>query len=208
MKTIKQIVVVLFNFGINLLFKYPLLVLSAAAVFVAAVGIGAFLIIGSITGGGEAEAGGHKTPGSGEADVIKPDTDNIINDVVEYNGSPLVYEPRGEGLCIVVGYYDIPGDGHLYIPKYAPSGERVIGIANSAFDGCEELKYISLPDSLEFIDSYAFHGCCSLSGIYYQGSVDQWNEIIKYSEGNSAVASVVEKDRIYYNDPIAGSPGK
>ena len=44
-------------------------------------------------------------------------------------------------------------------------GEGVLGLGDRAFDGCAALETVSLPDSLEWIGSYVFRGCDSLSEI-------------------------------------------
>ena len=56
-------------------------------------------------------------------------------------------------------------DGVCYIEEYA-------------FDGCTNLMYIEIPNSIKEIRHYTFFSCSTLTDIYYTGSEEQWNLII------------------------------
>lgn len=47
--------------------------------------------------------------------------------------------------------------------------KTVDGIGAHAFDGCKQLEYVSLPESVSEIGTSAFDGCTSLSGVMIEG---------------------------------------
>lgn len=58
-----------------------------------------------------------------------------------------------------------------------PSGVGSIGYR--AFWGCNGLTSVTIPNSVCFINREAFNDCSSLKNVYYDGSENQWNSIIK-----------------------------
>lgn len=54
-----------------------------------------------------------------------------------------------------------------------------VGIADHALGYMRNLKTITLPSSVKHIDSMAFLGCTNLKNIYYNGTDDGWNAIVK-----------------------------
>lgn len=57
--------------------------------------------------------------------------------------------------------------------------DGTVGIADHALGYMRNLKTISLPSSVKHIDSMAFLGCTNLKNIYYNGTDDGWNAIVK-----------------------------
>lgn len=51
-------------------------------------------------------------------------------------------------------------------------------IGDSAFEGCTSLTNVTIGDSVTSIGNYAFYGCTSLTSINYEGTVEQWNNIV------------------------------
>jgi hypothetical protein len=49
-------------------------------------------------------------------------------------------------------------------------GEKVVGITQSAFNGCESLKRVTIPNTVTEIQSRAFAGCTSLKKVKIYGS--------------------------------------
>ena len=73
-----------------------------------------------------------------------------------------------------------------------PADGSVTSIGESAFDDCVNLKSITIPDSVTYIDFCAFEYCSSLETIYYRGSKAEWNEIeIGVSNGNLLNANII-----------------
>ena len=53
------------------------------------------------------------------------------------------------------------------------------------------VKYVRLPQSIKSIGRRAFFRCSELTAIYYDGTVEQWHEIIKKSEWNAETGDYV-----------------
>lgn len=83
-------------------------------------------------------------------------------------------------------------NGIVYIGKvaYAYRGNKAditdieikddtVGIADHALGYMRNLKKITLPASVKHIDSMALLGCTNLKNIYYNGTDDGWNAIVK-----------------------------
>ena len=60
----------------------------------------------------------------------------------------------------------------------------VTSIGRWAFAYCSELATITIPNSVTRIGDYAFVNCSSLKTIYYKGTEEEWNAIIKGSDWN------------------------
>ena len=61
--------------------------------------------------------------------------------------------------------YIIPGNG------------IVTSIGDSAFENCENLSSIKIPNGIASIGAYAFDGCYSLTDVYYDGTEEDWDKI-------------------------------
>ena len=57
--------------------------------------------------------------------------------------------------------------------------DGTVGIADHALGYMRNIKTITLPSSVKHIDSMAFLGCTNLKNIYYNGTDDGWNAIVK-----------------------------
>lgn len=57
-----------------------------------------------------------------------------------------------------------------------PEGVRVL--ASKAFQFCSALKKVYLPSTLIDVDMRAFGKCESLEEVFYQGSEEQWEQIM------------------------------
>jgi hypothetical protein len=74
----------------------------------------------------------------------------------------VMYQSNGDGTCIIVDCDDDRAQGFLTIGEYSPDGDLVVGVGNSAFDGCRYMEGLSLPATIRFIGDHAFSGCYSL----------------------------------------------
>ena len=63
----------------------------------------------------------------------------------------------------------------------------VIKIDSYAFSGCSGLTSVTIPDSVTEIGPSAFRGCTKLTSIEYNGTINQWKEIIKYNSWDENV---------------------
>lgn len=58
-------------------------------------------------------------------------------------------------------------------------GNSLTSISWGVFDGCKGLVSVTIGTGVTNIESYAFDDCSSLKTIYYKGTKEQWNAIIK-----------------------------
>jgi hypothetical protein len=52
-------------------------------------------------------------------------------------------------------------------------------IESGAFVECFSLSSITIPNSVKYIGDWVFDSCSSLSSIYFRGTKQQWNSVIK-----------------------------
>ena len=93
-----------------------------------------------------------------------------------YEGKTLVYwiVSETDKTCTVVKDWDRTIDGDLVIPSVANDGTAdysVIAIDKGAFDGCEGLTSVIIPNSVVKIDDIAFQRCSGLETIEIPTSV-------------------------------------
>lgn len=93
----------------------------------------------------------------------------------------------GEGLEFieVTGGYAVSGIGtctnaRITIPKEY-NGQPVIGIADSAFEGCKDITHIIIPDTVTSIGKRAFFNCTSLKKIALPDSLSNIEEYAFYN---------------------------
>ena len=75
----------------------------------------------------------------------------------------------------------------LYSHAFARCSQlNTINIPNSVesieyycFVNCESLQYIYIPSSVKNFGYHVFYGCTSLNTIIYEGTVSQWNALIR-----------------------------
>lgn len=63
--------------------------------------------------------------------------------------------------------------------------EGVTIIDDYGFQGCSNLAAITIPESVRAIGNFAFQSCRSLANVYFRGTEEQWNAIIKAASWNS-----------------------
>lgn len=69
-------------------------------------------------------------------------------------------------------------------------------IPTGAFAGCTNLKRITIPGKIKSIGEGTFAGCIHLEDIYYEGTMEEWNNI----------DIVHHKHEIEFGDTAPGSP--
>lgn len=80
-------------------------------------------------------------------------------------------------------------------------------IGNSSFAYCHNLERIVLPNSLKVIGDEAFCFCSSLSEIRFEGTKEEWNNIVKGKDWSYGVSALcvqckdgdVEVEQLYFN---------
>ncbi len=64
-------------------------------------------------------------------------------------------------------------------------GSGVTTIPQNAFYSCQNLKYVCLPKELLYIRNDAFNDCPNIEKVFYAGSEDEWNNILKYNRNEN-----------------------
>ena len=75
----------------------------------------------------------------------------------------------------------VGGKEFLYTIYYGNSltdQSEVTAISKGAFAGWVYLKSVMIPMNITSIGEYAFFGCPNLKDVYYDGSKEDWNEIL------------------------------
>ncbi len=88
----------------------------------------------------------------------------------------LAYSDNGDGTCTITGIGTCT-DTVVRIPETI-DGLRVTSIGDYAFCYCASLTSIEMPDSVTIIKDHAFYGCTSLADVYFNGSFEQWYDIL------------------------------
>jgi hypothetical protein len=55
--------------------------------------------------------------------------------------------------------------------------DSITKLENNVFAGCTNLTSVTIPDSVTDIEAGAFYACSSLVDIYFEGTIEQWNDI-------------------------------
>lgn len=130
------------------------------------------------------------------------DNDPLLKATVHFNSTGQDTPEQDSGKCgdnltwtIKDGTLTISGTGDMYDysfifiqQNYAPWNgmpintvvlqEGVTSIGNVAFNNCDNLTSITIPNSITRIGDGAFLNCIHLTDIYYDGSEDQWKDLI------------------------------
>ena len=101
--------------------------------------------------------------------------------------------------AFVIGQYNSEDTSSNLIIADTYGGLPVTSIAAGAFNNCKNLIEIMIPESISEIEAHTFDSCTSLRTIYFEGTQEQWNEIVK----EDIPASIT----VYYNHKYAHSMG-
>ncbi|MBR2476608.1 MAG: leucine-rich repeat domain-containing protein [Clostridia bacterium] len=64
-------------------------------------------------------------------------------------------------------------------------GNSVELITENAFYGCKNLKIVAISANIKYIRNDAFNGCNNIETVYYEGSEEEWNEILFYNRNEN-----------------------
>lgn len=59
--------------------------------------------------------------------------------------------------------------------------EGIKSIGTYAFKDCKNLVSVTIPSSLTYISAGAFYNCQNLKTVIYEGTKEQWEEVIRNS---------------------------
>lgn len=109
------------------------------------------------------------------ATVVNAQTDEIV---WEYNDADQTATVISKERWHKHGDEDVYGNCHCYqgnvvIPEKAPNGYTVTGIGEQAFNGCDGLTAVTLPNTLKYIGELAFQLCTNLKEISIPASVER-----------------------------------
>jgi hypothetical protein len=118
-----------------------------------------------------------------EAINISPDSvyyKSIEGNIYTYDGASIVYYAPGKS------------DESFKIPEGATT------ICTNSFMNAKRLTSIEIPNSITEINYYAFCDCTSLKTIIYEGTMDEWNAIVKgsYWHYNTPIAEIQCSDGV------------
>ena len=85
-------------------------------------------------------------------------------------------------------------NGELVTDLIIPDSVKSIGVR--AFQLCTSLTSVTIPSSVTSIGDYAFSGCTSLASVTFEGTVAEWNAVVKdsYWKEYSSLGAVVCSD--------------
>ena len=132
---------------------------------------------------------------------------NNINGVctvckVELSSEGLEYILSGDGAYYIVSGIGTCKDTDIVIPSIYDA-LPVTSIGDYAFRNCTSLTSITIPASVTGIGFDAFRWCTSLASINFEGTIEQWNAIIKASDWNSVTGDYI----IYCTDGTIAKDG-
>lgn len=132
----------------------------------------------------------------GDDTIIKPVESTERSTYPPTSPKSLEFQSIGSGQCVVLSIGGFSGE-ELEIPSKSPDGEEVVGIASGAFEGCDSLISISIPNTVVTIGDGVFKGCSSLVLI----SVDSANSKFASSGGilfskNKSILICYPPDRV------------
>ena len=115
------------------------------------------------------------------------------NSIIPADGSVTYISNHAFSGCSGLTSVTIP-DSVTYISNHAFSGctgltsviipDSVTYISNHAFLGCTGLTSVTIPDSVTSIGDSAFSGCTGLTSVTFEGTVAEWNAIVKDGDWN------------------------
>ena len=82
----------------------------------------------------------------------------------------LAFTSNGDGTCYVSGIGSCR-DTEIVIPPTSPDGYAVTGIGEDAFNDCNLITSVVIPDGVTYIGAYAFTFCYALSNVVIPDSV-------------------------------------
>ena len=67
----------------------------------------------------------------------------------------------------------------------------MIDTYSATFRNCTSLVSVTIPNTIELINTYVFENCTSLTIINYEGTIEEWNSIEKSGFWNNNTGSYI-----------------
>lgn len=87
----------------------------------------------------------------------------------------LKYKRLGDGKCTLMSIGRCK-DKEIIIPPNAPFYGEVVSISNNAFQKQEQIKTVTLPDTIKSIGAYAFYHCANLTSVHLPNHLQELGE--------------------------------
>ena len=132
---------------------------------------------------------------------LQKSNDNLMwkldeNKILTINGTGEMY---GYGLLFdIETMHNVnasPWGDYCHDIKSIILNDGITSIGIYAFYDCTNLISVSIPDSVNRIEQFAFSGCLELKDVYYSGTEDTW-KTVSIDVGNDALTNAT----IHYND--------
>lgn len=94
-----------------------------------------------------------------------------------------------EGLYDGNSYEKVQIPSDITITSFISENFKIIGIKEKAFYNFDRIKEISIPQTIAIIEDNAFMGCTGIVKVNYEGTRDEWNQIV-IGVGNDALTNV------------------
>ena len=126
--------------------------------------------------------------------ITIPDSVTSIGDYAFYNCSNLTSMTIPDSVTSI-GEYAFCSCSRL---TSITIGNGVTKIGKRAFFWCTKLTNIVLPISIKTIYSEVFYDCTNLESVVFEGTIEQWKKVSKYSDWNnsSSITEVVCSDGV------------
>ncbi len=100
----------------------------------------------------------------------------IIENTEFIGSDKLLYQLSDDKSYYIVAGIGTCTDADIVIPS-EHNGKPVAEIGYGAFEGCDSIKSITLPNTIKSTDNGAFQNCPLLKKVYFNGTVEEWCNI-------------------------------
>ena len=135
--------------------------------------------------------------------LVKPEVvgehhwvDFVCSDCGEKHVSTgLRFSSNGDGTCYVSGIGTCT-DKDIGIPSISPAGDTVTSIGSSVFEKCRSIRSVYIPNTMEFINTYAFKNCENLASVTFEEESNLELLTIDVFRGCSSLSSITLPDSL------------
>ncbi len=107
--------------------------------------------------------------------ILSPNTTELVDYAFDHSANLTTLDFNGAQIANIPQYCF--KECNSLIQFEVPDG--VTAISQYSFQGCSKLENLTVPISVTTFYSFALDGCDSISDIFYQGTIQQWGQIVK-----------------------------